>query len=211
MLFTGLLFMACSVCFLIESMTTSQGMAPSTVGWGLPHQSLIKTMSYRFAYSLGISSVEALSSPVTPLTSQQTLLPTHSGNSYPWVSHRMRKRQMQYPRPTILALNSCFSLCYFWKLCRIAGPCLHSGVYTPAAVNPVFGAAFSLIPDASQTPQGSQSHKRTFPMLLSSGCRAILKQSSSPAAVHQCQTLSIVEIGLCKWAGAIRPGCQNLI
>jgi hypothetical protein len=41
-LLTGLFFIACLVCFLIEPRTTSLGVAPPTVGWTLPHQSLIK-------------------------------------------------------------------------------------------------------------------------------------------------------------------------
>lgn len=28
--------MSCSVCFLIEPRTTSRGVAPPTIGWGLP-------------------------------------------------------------------------------------------------------------------------------------------------------------------------------
>ena len=37
LLLTDLLSVACSVCFLTESMTTSLGMAPPTVGRALPH------------------------------------------------------------------------------------------------------------------------------------------------------------------------------
>jgi hypothetical protein len=46
--------LACSysVCFLIEHKTTSLGMAPTTVGWVLPHQSLIKKMLYWLAYNM---------------------------------------------------------------------------------------------------------------------------------------------------------------
>ena len=33
---TGLLPLACSVCFLIEPRSTSPGMAPPTMGWALP-------------------------------------------------------------------------------------------------------------------------------------------------------------------------------
>jgi hypothetical protein len=50
-LLTGLLPTACSVCFLIERRTTSPGMAPPTMGWALPHPSLIKKMLYRLACS----------------------------------------------------------------------------------------------------------------------------------------------------------------
>ena len=49
-LLTGLLLMACSACFLIESRTTSPGMAPPTMGWALPCQSLIREMNYKLAY-----------------------------------------------------------------------------------------------------------------------------------------------------------------
>jgi hypothetical protein len=46
-LFTGLLPLACSACFLIEPKTTSPGMAPHTMSWALPSWSLIeKKMPY---------------------------------------------------------------------------------------------------------------------------------------------------------------------
>jgi len=35
-LLTGLLSLACSGCFVIELRTTSQGMAPPTMGWAIP-------------------------------------------------------------------------------------------------------------------------------------------------------------------------------
>jgi hypothetical protein len=41
---TGLLFMACSACFLIAPRTTSLGMVATTISWDLPHQSSIKKM-----------------------------------------------------------------------------------------------------------------------------------------------------------------------
>ena len=41
-LLTGLLPMACSFCFLTESMTTSSRMASPRVDWALPHWSLIE-------------------------------------------------------------------------------------------------------------------------------------------------------------------------
>jgi hypothetical protein len=47
LLLTGLLSMACLVCFLLEPRTTSPGVAPPTVSWTIPHQSLIKKMPYR--------------------------------------------------------------------------------------------------------------------------------------------------------------------
>ena len=43
--------MACSTCFIIKLGTTSPGVAPPTMGWALPHQSLIKKMPHRLAYS----------------------------------------------------------------------------------------------------------------------------------------------------------------
>jgi hypothetical protein len=42
-------------CFLTEHRTTSPGIAPPTMGRALPHQSLIKKMPYRLAYSLAYS------------------------------------------------------------------------------------------------------------------------------------------------------------
>ena len=50
-LLIGLLFVACSACFLIEPRTIGTGMA-SPIIWDLPHQSLIRKMPYRLAYSL---------------------------------------------------------------------------------------------------------------------------------------------------------------
>lgn len=50
-LFTGLLIMTCLACILIGPRTTNPGMAPPTMGGVLPHQSLIKQMPYRLAYS----------------------------------------------------------------------------------------------------------------------------------------------------------------
>ena len=47
----GLFLLVCPTCFLIEP-RTSPGMAPPTMGWALPHWSLIKKMSYRLDYSL---------------------------------------------------------------------------------------------------------------------------------------------------------------
>ena len=43
----GLTFMSCSACFLREARTVIPGVAPPTVGWALPRQSLIKRMLYR--------------------------------------------------------------------------------------------------------------------------------------------------------------------
>lgn len=44
MLLTGLLPMACSACFLMESRTTNPGVAPPTMGWDLLHGSPFKKM-----------------------------------------------------------------------------------------------------------------------------------------------------------------------
>jgi len=55
---------ACSACFPVEPRTTSPAMVPPTVGWALPHQSLIKKISYRLAYS-SIFSIEVLSIQMT--------------------------------------------------------------------------------------------------------------------------------------------------
>jgi hypothetical protein len=41
-LLNGLHFMAYSASFLVEPRTTSPEVAPPTMGWTLPHQSLIK-------------------------------------------------------------------------------------------------------------------------------------------------------------------------
>ena len=50
-LLPGLLLMACSACFLIEPRTTSPGMAPLTMGWALPYQSIMKKIPYSLSYS----------------------------------------------------------------------------------------------------------------------------------------------------------------
>jgi hypothetical protein len=50
-LLTVLLLMACSAYFHIDPRTTSPGMAPPTMHWALPHQSLIKKNASRLAYS----------------------------------------------------------------------------------------------------------------------------------------------------------------
>ena len=47
----GCCLLACSACCVIERRTTSPGMAPPTMGWALPYQSLIKEIPYRLAYS----------------------------------------------------------------------------------------------------------------------------------------------------------------
>jgi hypothetical protein len=49
---------------LIKPKTTSFGVAPSTLVWALPHQSLIKKMPYVWSYR-GVFSVEAPSSLMT--------------------------------------------------------------------------------------------------------------------------------------------------
>ena len=43
--------LACTACFSIEPRITSPGVAPSTMAWALPHQSLTKSVPYRLAYS----------------------------------------------------------------------------------------------------------------------------------------------------------------
>ena len=48
LLLPGLLSMACSACLLIEPRTTSPGMAPPTMGWALPHWSLIEEIPYNW-------------------------------------------------------------------------------------------------------------------------------------------------------------------
>jgi hypothetical protein len=48
MLLTSLLLMACSAHSLIEPRTTSPRMAPSTIGWALLHESLIKKIPYNW-------------------------------------------------------------------------------------------------------------------------------------------------------------------
>ena len=45
-LLTGLLPVACSTCFLIEPRTTRAGMTPPTMGWALPHWSVIEKMPH---------------------------------------------------------------------------------------------------------------------------------------------------------------------
>lgn len=42
---------ACLACFLIQSRTSRPGTAPPTMGWALPHQSIIKKRPYRLACS----------------------------------------------------------------------------------------------------------------------------------------------------------------
>ena len=49
MLLIGLLYMACSACFLIYPSNTCQGMAPPTMGWAFPYQPLSKKVSHRLA------------------------------------------------------------------------------------------------------------------------------------------------------------------
>jgi hypothetical protein len=50
-LFTGLLLVACSTCFIIKLRTSILGMEPPTMGSTLSNQSLIKKMPYKLAYS----------------------------------------------------------------------------------------------------------------------------------------------------------------
>jgi hypothetical protein len=48
-LLIGLPSMACSTCFLTDPRATGPKVAPSTVGWALPYQLLIKKISCRLA------------------------------------------------------------------------------------------------------------------------------------------------------------------
>jgi hypothetical protein len=50
-LLMGLLSMVCSDWYHTEPITTRPGMAPPTMGWAFPHQSLTKKMPHRLAYS----------------------------------------------------------------------------------------------------------------------------------------------------------------
>ena len=45
-LLTGFLPMSCSACCLIETRTSSPGMTPHTIGWVLPHCSLLEKQPY---------------------------------------------------------------------------------------------------------------------------------------------------------------------
>ena len=47
----GCCLLACSACFLLEPRTTSPVVAPLTMCWALPHQSLIKKMPCRLVCS----------------------------------------------------------------------------------------------------------------------------------------------------------------
>jgi hypothetical protein len=64
-LLIGLLFMASSAWFLIEHKHTVPEMAPATMGWGLPHQSLIKKLprarSYGSIFSMAVPSSQITS------------------------------------------------------------------------------------------------------------------------------------------------------
>ena len=51
-LLIGLLFTACSACFLVKPRATILGVLSLIIVWALPYQSLIKKMSYSLAYSL---------------------------------------------------------------------------------------------------------------------------------------------------------------
>lgn len=69
MLLIGLLLVACSVGLFMQSRTTCLGLAPPTVTWALPHQSLVRKMSRRLARGQsdgGIVSSAVLSSQMTP-------------------------------------------------------------------------------------------------------------------------------------------------
>ena len=51
--------------FLMEPRITSPGVAPPTMGWALPHQSLHNKMPYRLVYRSGIFLIESPSSQMT--------------------------------------------------------------------------------------------------------------------------------------------------
>lgn len=56
---TGLLPIACSACFLMETRTTSPGMSSLTIGWPLPHWPLIEkclTAAYHRGYCVSNDS-----------------------------------------------------------------------------------------------------------------------------------------------------------
>jgi hypothetical protein len=59
-----LFLMACSACFLLDPRTTCHGRAPPTVGWALPHQSLVKNVPHKLA-SDGNSLISIPSSQLT--------------------------------------------------------------------------------------------------------------------------------------------------
>lgn len=69
MLLIGLLFLACSVCFVTQSRNTGPRLAPHAKVWALSHQSSINKMLYRHAIGQSyavISSVEVPSSQMIP-------------------------------------------------------------------------------------------------------------------------------------------------
>jgi hypothetical protein len=101
MLLTGLLIMACSPCSLKEIKATSPGMAWPTMGWAILHQSLIKKMPYRFAYSLilgSVFSVEPLPSFLACVslhwhrTAQHKWFLLFSPLAYDWVNSSLLRR-----------------------------------------------------------------------------------------------------------------------
>lgn len=67
MLFTVLLFMACSA-FLREPRTTSSGMAPPTMGWAFLHQSLIKEMPTGFPAAWSYRVIALIEVPYFQMT-----------------------------------------------------------------------------------------------------------------------------------------------
>lgn len=77
-LLTVLVPLACSLCFLILSRTTSSGVAPPTVSWPPPYQSLIKKMLYRFPYRPK-SSVQSLVLYLLGIILHAYLLSTEEG------------------------------------------------------------------------------------------------------------------------------------
>ena len=79
LLFIGLLLMTCSV-LLIEPRTTSAEMAPPTMGWTLPHQSLIMIIPYSLIFLIYLTlfyiiCCEGVRSPETGVTDSYVLPP----------------------------------------------------------------------------------------------------------------------------------------
>lgn len=58
----------CSACMLIPPRTTCPGLAPLTVGWGLPHQLLIQKMSHRLQANLTKAFFFSAEGPFSQMT-----------------------------------------------------------------------------------------------------------------------------------------------
>jgi hypothetical protein len=92
-------------CSLMEPRTISPGMAPPTVDWALPNQSVIKKMSRRLASSLifhrSIFSVENLSSDDSNLCQTDTKLTKTHLISFPRCSN---KNVLHFGQPWIITV-----------------------------------------------------------------------------------------------------------